>query len=294
MKLVPSFLVVLSLGAVFSSIAVAQSSNADIDFSSELNRLDTVPSDDNRAGGWGSDLEAWKQGTADINERKRQEKLSALKSKCRPYWPNPSTIKCTGELPRSAIVLTTKRVDPKVIARNKCSDLMTQPSRFNSCVHEKAREIERAWAKQEAESLAIARRAKENRRRKCVATRDYCAAIQADVTAGKVPKKSFPGWDKQDALDLNEAAKVIDAELQARMKDLDAWKKNADLTAAKDKQAIDAYLQKQEQDAIKRKLLMEKGAKAQCGPCECAVNWGTPEMRCVQKEKCSQSCSKTE
>ena len=67
----------------------AQTSSNGIDFSSELNRLDTVPADDNRAGSWGSDLEAWKRDNAKIAEEKKNDHLEKLKAKCKCYW-NPS------------------------------------------------------------------------------------------------------------------------------------------------------------------------------------------------------------
>lgn len=169
----------------------------------------------------------------------------------------------------------------------------TTHSRGANCAYNRTVELERQQAEERARNRAKRQREKENRRRECVATRDYCASIQAEVKAGKVPRKAFPAWDRQDELDLKEASKVIDEHLNAALDkalELKERENRAEAKAQANRDQLEELFAKER--ARRQAAAAQPGPSGRkCAPCEC---WVIETNQCVPKKNCSSVCSKGE
>jgi hypothetical protein len=193
-----------------------------IDFGDEINQLDTVPVDDYRAGSWGTDIQAWKEGKATLSNQKRRRDLSKLSKKCKPFWDNPDPKNTCNYKTRFELVLYSecswsgacaKKYGPK--CRRK--GFKEGKAGFSSCISEMKKKSYRDYLKRKAIEKAEDEEYERQKNRQCRVERDYCTEVKEDVDKGQLPVKKYPAWTPKDEKAFKSSVAFLDLELEKQL-----------------------------------------------------------------------------
>ncbi len=252
---------------------------ADVDFADEINQLDQVPVNSNRAGSWGSDIQRWNEGKAIIADRKRAEQIGELTRKCETQWRNADATACR-ESRSSQGMLPTLTVSCYISCaenwRKRCPRSRYKSARsFDRCIEAiEASDRRRAERQAARQKEADERRAKI-RRQNCLKQRQFCLAAEKELKAGKLPTKKYPAWTAEDEAKFAEADNFLDAELESALQEARSLADPEDAEASARKQA-----RLEREAALKQKANANRNKREQW----CLMQFGQDQYPCACNE----------